>query len=114
MKQKKCKWCGKPFTPTHNRQEYGVDGEHQFLIKRNGKIETTNCKKESRRWTKAQHSKKRQHQPHTNKYQQQLYYPNNNVLGTTNPSTKKRKPNFYEEYQSIQKEFRKLGLTPSH
>ena len=107
MKQKKCKWCGKPFTPKHNRQVYGVDGEHKFTITRNGKQETTTCKQEARREQKRLNELQRYHQQDKD---HRIYYPNNDLLGTTNPSTQHKKSTFKEEYQSIQKELLRLGL----
>ena len=108
----KCKWCGKPFKKTHNRQVYGTTGIHTFTITHpDGSTETTNCKKEARRWQNKTHRNKYYYK--TNEYQNLLYKPNNTLLGTTNTNIQHRNTDFKIEYQEIQRELRRLGLKPN-
>lgn len=106
-KQKKCKWCGKPFTPTHNRQEYGVNGEHSFTITHNGHTILTNCQKEAEK----EHNRKR-----SIRYYNKNRTLNNNYLKTTSTIlgnsnlTGNSTDNFEVEKQLIQKELRRLRL----
>lgn len=102
-----CKWCGKPFTKTHNRQQYGTTGIHEFTIKRNGNTEKTNCQKEAER----EHNRKR-----SIRYYNKNRTLNNNYLKTTSTIlgnsnlSENSTNNFGVEKQLIQKELRRLRL----
>lgn len=108
----KCKWCGKPFKKTHNRQQYGTTGIHRFYIinNRGESIETT-CQQEA--------TKERQRKnsiTYYNKHKHDDIYltpKNHTLLGnsnlTANPST-----NLKIESYLIKKELKRLGLTKKH
>ena len=106
-KTKQCKWCGRTFTPKHNRQIYC---SNPITIEVNGETHTTTCREEAHKEQKKLY--KRRYDKQYRKYE--YYYPNNNILGTTNPSSQHMKENIYEEYTSIQHELQRLGLRQYH
>lgn len=106
-KTKQCKWCGRTFTPKHNRQIYCTT---PIEIQVNGQTIITTCRDEAHKEQKKLY--KRRYDKQYRKYE--YYYPNNNTLGTTNPSSQHMKENIYEEYTSIQHELKRLGLRQHH
>ena len=89
--QAKCKWCGKPYTKTHNRQTYCSD----------------KCRKEAK---KEQNRNNFHKWYHKNKNRPQIKQ--RNQLGTR-PLGQHRHPNTQKEQETIQKEIQRIGLSNS-
>lgn len=91
--KKHCKYCGKPFTKTHNRQVYCSD----------------KCRLNARREQKARYQAKRR-----KKIKQKLLivdeYKKYNLGSYGTSANGHRKSKFSQEYIAIQKEMKRIGL----
>lgn len=103
-----CKWCGKEFKKTHNRQMYGTTGVHRFYIINNqGESIETTCQQEARKEQLRNNSI-----TYYNKHKTHDIYlkPNNTkYLGNSN-LTSKSSGDFEIESLLITKELQRLGL----
>lgn len=107
-----CKWCGKPFTKTHNRQQYGTTGIHRFYITNNhGESIETTCQQEA--------TKERQRKnsiTYYNKHKHDDIYltpKNHTMLGNSNLTPNPSHDLKVESYL-IKKELHRLGLDKKH
>ena len=87
----KCKWCGKTFTKTHNRQVYC----------------STECRKNAKREQDRNHWIRWYHR-NKNKTVTQ----SSRCLGTSRIGAKKHEDN-NKEQKVVENEIRRIGLTPS-
>ena len=102
-----CKWCGKEFKKTHNRQQYGTTGIHRFYIINNqGESIETTCQQEA---TKEKTRNRRNKHYHKTKDNTNYTTPTSTILGNSNLTANPSNSHKVESYL-IQKELHRLGL----